>query len=146
MTIEEACEIFQNHQKIKRTLDVLVEVGLGYLTLGQPATTLSGGEAQRLKLSRELSRRPKGRCFYVFDEPSTGLHFQDIELLLSAIQRLVDEGHTAIVIEHNTDIIKTSDYVIDLGPGGGEHGGTIVYAGFINQFKKSKESITAKYL
>jgi excinuclease ABC subunit A len=124
----------------------LNDVGLGYIKLGQPATTLSGGEAQRLKLSRELSKRPRGKCLYVLDEPTTGLHFQDIKILLKAINRLVEDGHTVVVIEHNLDVIKSCDYVVDLGPEGGDEGGYIVAEGTPEVVAKSKKSITGKFL
>ncbi|MFT6068752.1 MAG: excinuclease ABC subunit A [Bacteriovoracaceae bacterium] len=146
MSIEEGAEFFTNHTSIKRTLDVLNDVGLGYIKLGQPATTLSGGEAQRLKLSRELSKRPRGKCLYVLDEPTTGLHFQDIKILLKAINRLVEDGHTVVVIEHNLDVIKSCDYVVDLGPEGGDEGGYIVAEGTPEVVAKSKKSITGKFL
>ncbi|MBK23813.1 MAG: excinuclease ABC subunit A [Halobacteriovorax sp.] len=146
LSIEEAAEFFKNHTSIKRTLDVLNDVGLGYIKLGQPATTLSGGEAQRLKLSRELSKRPRGKCLYVLDEPTTGLHFQDIKILLKAINKLVDAGHTVIVIEHNLDVVKSADFVIDLGPEGGDAGGNLVAAGTPEEVAKSKKSITGKFL
>lgn len=146
MSIEEGCEFFIHHTSIKRTLDVLNSVGLGYIKLGQPATTLSGGEAQRLKLSRELSKRPRGKCFYVLDEPTTGLHFQDIKILLNAINKLVDAGHTVLVIEHNLDVIKSSDYIIDLGPEGGDEGGYVVATGTPEEVAKVKKSITGKFL
>ena len=128
LSIEEAEEFFKNHTKMYRVLSTLTSVGLGYMKLGQPATTLSGGEAQRLKLSRELSKRTKGHCLYVLDEPTTGLHFQDIKILLGALQQLVEQGHTLLIIEHNLDVIKTADWVIDLGPEGGTGGGQIVAA------------------
>jgi excinuclease ABC subunit A len=146
MSIEEGCEFFKNHTKNSRILETLRSVGLGYMKLGQPATTLSGGEAQRLKLSRELSKRTKGHCLYVLDEPTTGLHFQDIKILLSALQQLVDQGHTLLVIEHNLDVIKTADYVIDLGPEGGSGGGEIVAAGTPEEVARNAKSITGKYL
>lgn len=146
MSIEEAAEFFKNHTSIKRNLDVLNDVGLGYIKLGQPATTLSGGEAQRLKLSRELSKRPRGKCLYVLDEPTTGLHFQDIKILLGAINKLVDAGHSVVIIEHNLDVIKSSDYVIDLGPEGGDAGGQIVAHGTPEEIVKSKKSLTGKFL
>jgi excinuclease ABC subunit A len=146
MSIEEGAEFFKNHTSIKRTLDVLNDVGLGYIKLGQPATTLSGGEAQRLKLSRELSKRPRGKCLYVLDEPTTGLHFQDIKILLKAINRLVEEGHTVVIIEHNLDVIKSCDYVVDLGPEGGDEGGYLVAEGTPEAVAKNKKSITGKYL
>jgi excinuclease ABC subunit A len=146
MSIEESCEFFKNHTKLSRVVETLNAVGLGYMKLGQPATTLSGGEAQRLKLSRELSKRTKGHCLYVLDEPTTGLHFQDIKILLSALQKLVDQGHTLLVIEHNLDVIKTADWVIDLGPEGGSGGGEIVATGTPEEVAKNAKSITGKYL
>jgi excinuclease ABC subunit A len=146
LTIEEALQFFINHPKISKTLSTLIEVGLGYIKLGQPATTLSGGEAQRLKLSKELSKRTKGHCLYVLDEPTTGLHFNDIKLLLLAIQKLVNSDNTVIVIEHNIDVIKSCHHIIDLGPEGGVNGGKIVYTGKPKDIKKCKQSLTGKYL
>jgi excinuclease ABC subunit A len=146
MSIEEGAEFFKNHTKIFRVLDTLNSVGLGYMKLGQPATTLSGGEAQRLKLSRELSKRTKGHCLYVLDEPTTGLHFQDIKILLGALKQLVDQGHTLLVIEHNLDVIKTADWVIDMGPEGGNGGGMIIDEGTPEQISKIAKSYTGKYL
>ncbi len=146
MSIEEGAEFFKNHTKLSRILSTLNSVGLGYMKLGQPATTLSGGEAQRLKLSRELSKRTKGHCLYVLDEPTTGLHFQDIKILLSALQQLVEQGHTLLVIEHNLDVIKTADWVIDLGPEGGSGGGQIIAEGTPEQVSKNPKSHTGKYL
>jgi excinuclease ABC subunit A len=146
MTIEEGAEFFKNHTKIFRVLDTLNSVGLGYMKLGQPATTLSGGEAQRLKLSRELSKRTKGHTLYVLDEPTTGLHFQDIKILLEALKKLVEQGNTLLIIEHNLDVIKTADYVIDLGPEGGSGGGQIVAEGTPEEVAKNSKSSTGKYL
>jgi excinuclease ABC subunit A len=146
MSIEEAQPFFENHKKINRILETLNSVGLGYMKLGQPSTTLSGGEAQRLKLSRELSKQTKGKCLYVLDEPTTGLHFRDIKVLLAAINRLVDHGHTVIIIEHNLDVIKTADHIIDLGPDGGKYGGTIVAQGTPEAVAKVKGSHTAMFL
>lgn len=146
MSIEEAVTFFENHPKVARTLRVLNEVGLGYIKLGQPATTLSGGEAQRMKLSRELSKSTKGNTLYVLDEPTTGLHFNDIRILLKALNRLVDLGHTLLIIEHNLDVIKTADWVIDLGPEGGKKGGEIVAFGTPEQVSKSKRSHTGRFL
>ncbi len=146
LTIEEALKFFNNHQSIFRKLDVLNRVGLGYIKLGQPATTLSGGEAQRLKLTRELSKITRGNCLYVLDEPTTGLHFSDIAILLDAINQLIDNGHSVIIIEHNLDIIKNADYIIDLGPGGGDKGGKIVITGNPEIVARSKESSTGQYL
>jgi excinuclease ABC subunit A len=122
------------------------EVGLGYIKLGQPATTLSGGEAQRLKLSRELSKSTKGSTLYVLDEPTTGLHFEDINILLIALNKLIDHGHSLLVIEHNLDVIKTADWVIDLGPDGGKHGGRIIAEGTPESVAKIKGSYTGHYL
>ncbi len=146
MTIEEAMNFFENHKLIHRALKTMNDVGLGYLKLGQSSTTLSGGEAQRLKLSRELSKSTKGHCLYVLDEPTTGLHFKDVQVLLDAMNRLVDQGHSMVVIEHNLDVIKSSDYVIDLGPDGGVNGGQIVAEGPPEKIVKIKKSITGKYL
>jgi len=124
----------------------LQEVGLGYLTLGQSAVTLSGGEAQRVKLSTELSKKDTGKTFYILDEPTTGLHFQDISLLLNVLNKLVNRGNSVLVIEHNMDVIKVADYIIDLGPEGGDGGGTLLYQGTPEGLLKVKESHTAKYL
>lgn len=146
MTISEAVPFFANHTKINRVLSTLDSVGLGYMTLGQPATTLSGGEAQRLKLSRELAKRTKGHCLYVLDEPTTGLHFEDIKLLLAAINDLVEQGHSVLVIEHNLDVIKSADWVIDLGPEGGVNGGEILGFGTPEDIAKIKASHTGKFL
>jgi len=146
MTIEDALEFFNAVPVIKRKLDTLVSVGLTYITLGQSATTLSGGEAQRVKLSRELSKRDTGKTLYILDEPTTGLHFHDIEQLLVVLHKLRDHGNTLIVIEHNLDVIKTADWVIDLGPEGGSGGGEIVITGTPEQITKCKKSYTGKYL
>jgi len=146
MTIEDASEFFKNIPKIKRKVDTLVDVGLGYMRLGQPATTLSGGEAQRVKLASELHRRSTGRTLYVLDEPTTGLHIADIDRLLEVLQRLVENGDSVLVIEHNLDVIKTADYVIDLGPEGGVRGGTIVATGTPEEICKVQESYTGMFL
>ncbi|HXH75079.1 MAG TPA: excinuclease ABC subunit UvrA [Bacteriovoracaceae bacterium] len=146
MSIEEAEGFFENHPKVNRALKVLNAVGLGYIKLGQPATTLSGGEAQRMKLSRELSKSVKGNTLYVLDEPTTGLHFEDINILLQALTRLIDQGHSLLVIEHNLDVIKTADWVIDLGPEGGKGGGMIVAEGTPEMVAKARGSYTGKYL
>ncbi|WP_034672112.1 excinuclease ABC subunit UvrA [Ectobacillus panaciterrae] len=146
MTIEDAVEFFENIPKIKRKLQTLADVGLEYMKLGQPATTLSGGEAQRVKLASELHRRSNGRTLYILDEPTTGLHVDDIARLLKVLQRLVENGDTVLVIEHNLDVIKTADYIVDLGPEGGDKGGQIVAAGTPEQVMKVKQSYTAKYL
>ena len=146
MTIEDALEFFNAVPVIKRKLDTLVSVGLTYITLGQSATTLSGGEAQRVKLSRELSKRDTGKTLYILDEPTTGLHFHDVEQLLAVLHKLRDHGNTLIVIEHNLDVIKTADWVIDLGPEGGSGGGEIVVTGTPEQISKCNQSYTGKYL
>jgi excinuclease ABC subunit A len=148
MTIEDACLFFENQPKIQRILDTLKSVGLGYITLGQSSTTLSGGEAQRIKLASELSKKGTGKTIYILDEPSTGLHFEDINLLLSVLQRLVNEGNTVLVIEHNLDIIKVADYIVDIGPEGGRGGGTILFSGTPEDLVKKAEAIsyTSKYL
>jgi len=147
MTVSEAREFFQSFHDIHDKLAVLEDVGLGYIHLGQSATTLSGGEAQRIKLATELSRRATGDTVYILDEPTTGLHFDDIKKLLGVLNRLVDAGNTVIVIEHNMDVIKTADWIIDLGPEGGDGGGRIVVTGEPEEvIKYHKESHTAKYL
>ena len=146
MTVEQGVNFFQNLPKIHRKLKVLDEVGLGYITLGQHATTLSGGEAQRVKLATELSKKDTGKTFYILDEPTTGLHFQDIQHLLDVLNILVNKGNTVLIIEHNMDVIKVSDYIIDLGPEGGEAGGFIVGSGTPEQIAAIKESYTGKYL
>ncbi len=146
MTIEQAQHFFEGIPKINRILKTLNSVGLGYVKIGQPSTTLSGGEAQRIKLATELSKKSTGKTFYILDEPSTGLHFEDIRLLNEVIDRLVDEGNTVLIIEHNMDIIKVADYIIDIGPDGGRKGGEIIAQGKPSDFIKNKKSITAKYL
>jgi excinuclease ABC subunit A len=146
MTVEDALEFFANIPRIKRKLQTLYDVGLGYMKLGQPATTLSGGEAQRVKLAAELHRRSNGRTLYILDEPTTGLHVDDIARLLKVLQRLVDNGDTVLVIEHNLDVIKTADYIIDLGPEGGEHGGQIVATGTPEEVAEAENSYTGRYL
>jgi len=146
MTVENATEFFQNIPKIHRKLQTLMDVGLGYINLGQPATTLSGGEAQRVKLASELYRRSTGRTIYILDEPTTGLHVDDIDRLLKVLHRLVDSGETVLVIEHNLDVIKTADYLIDLGPEGGSGGGTVIATGTPEDIVKIEESYTGRYL
>ncbi|MCX5751613.1 MAG: excinuclease ABC subunit UvrA, partial [Candidatus Saganbacteria bacterium] len=146
MTVEEALGLFENIPQIKRKLETINDVGLGYIKLGQPATTLSGGEAQRVKLATELALRSTGKTLYLLDEPTTGLHFDDINKLLSVLNRLTDAGNTLIVIEHNLDVIKTADHLIDLGPGGGDEGGYIVAEGTPEEVAKVKGSYTARYL
>ncbi|HAR2918113.1 TPA: excinuclease ABC subunit UvrA [Staphylococcus aureus] len=146
MTVEEATQFFENIPKIKRKLQTLVDVGLGYVTLGQQATTLSGGEAQRVKLASELHKRSTGKSIYILDEPTTGLHVDDISRLLKVLNRLVENGDTVVIIEHNLDVIKTADYIIDLGPEGGSGGGTIVATGTPEDIARTKSSYTGKYL
>ena len=146
MTVDEAFVFFENIPSIKNRLKLLQEVGLGYVKLGQPATTLSGGEAQRIKLSKELAKKATGQTLYILDEPTTGLHFEDINKLLKVLHRFVEQGNTVVVIEHNLDVIKTADYIIDLGPEGGDGGGKIIATGTPEQIVKVKESYTGKYL
>ncbi len=146
MTVEEALEFFRPVPNVAGKLQTLYDVGLGYIHLGQPATTLSGGEAQRIKLSTELSRRATGKTLYVLDEPTTGLHFADVEKLLQVLHRIVDTGNTVVVIEHNLDVIKTADWIIDLGPEGGERGGRIVAKGTPEQVAAAPGSATGEYL
>jgi len=146
MTVDEALEFFENIPIIKRILQVLKDVGLGYIKLGQPATTLSGGEAQRIKLAAELKRRATGQTFYIMDEPTTGLHFDDVNKLVAVIHRLVDKGNTVVVIEHNMDVIKNADYIIDLGPEGGEDGGCIVATGTPEEIAQNELSYTGRFL
>ena len=146
MTIEDALEFFENRSNIKRRLQTLFDVGLGYVKLGQPATTLSGGEAQRVKLAYELQRRPTGKTLYILDEPTTGLHTDDVSRLITVLQRIVNNGDSVVIIEHNLDVIKVADYIIDLGPEGGNRGGTIVATGTPEQVAKVEESYTGKYL
>jgi excinuclease ABC subunit A len=146
MTIEDARQFFDAIPMVSRKLQTLIDVGLSYIHLGQSATTLSGGEAQRIKLARELSRRDTGRTLYVLDEPTTGLHFYDIEQLLKVLHRLRDAGNTIVIIEHNLDVVKTADWIIDLGPEGGEKGGEIIACGTPEQIAKHKSSYTGKFL
>ena len=146
LSIEEASEFFKNIPKIKKKLVTLYDVGLGYIRLGQQATTLSGGEAQRVKLATELSRVSQDRTFYILDEPTTGLHFEDINLLLAVLQRLVDRGNTVVVIEHNLDVIKSADWVIDLGPEGGEEGGQLIFSGTPEKLSEYPGSYTGTFL
>ena len=146
MTVEEACDFFSAVPVVERKLQTLLEVGLGYIRLGQSATTLSGGEAQRVKLAQELSKRDTGRTLYILDEPTTGLHFHDIDLLLKVLNRLRDAGNTVVVIEHNLDVIKTADWIIDLGPEGGDGGGRIIAEGTPEDVAEVPESYTGRYL
>ncbi len=146
MTIQENLEFFENIPAIRRKLQTLCDVGLGYLKLGQPAPTLSGGEAQRIKLSRELSKRATGRTLYILDEPTTGLHFDDVKKLLNVLTRLVDKGNTVVVIEHNLDVIKTADWIIDLGPEGGDEGGRVIAEGTPEAIASNPASYTGQFL
>ncbi len=146
MSVTEALAFFGNIPQIKRKLQTLFDVGLGYVRLGQPATTLSGGEAQRVKLAKELHRKQTGRTFYILDEPTTGLHFEDVRQLIDVLQRLVDAGNTVLVIEHNLDVIKVADRIIDLGPEGGNGGGKIVVSGTPEKVAACKESYTGRFL
>ncbi|MFA5090993.1 MAG: excinuclease ABC subunit UvrA [Candidatus Omnitrophota bacterium] len=146
ISVEEACELFENIPRIKNILDYLYDVGLGYITLGQAATTLSGGEAQRVKLASELCKRATGKTFYILDEPTTGLHFADVQKLLSVLQKLVDKGNTVVVIEHNLDVVKCADYIIDLGPEGGDKGGGLLFSGTPEELIKVKDSHTSQFL
>ncbi len=146
MTIDEACAFFQPIPKIYRKLETLQQVGLGYLRMGQPATTLSGGEAQRVKLATELARRGTGQTLYILDEPTTGLHFEDVRRLLSVLHQLVNQGNTVLVIEHNLDVIKTADWIVDMGPEGGSGGGTVVVQGTPEEVAACERSHTGQYL
>lgn len=146
MTVAEALKFFEHLPKIKRKLQTIADVGLGYVQLGQAATTLSGGEAQRMKLASELYKKSDGHNFYILDEPTTGLHVDDIKRLLMVLQRLVDQGNTVVVIEHNLDVIKSADWVIDLGPEGGDLGGQIVATGTPEDIVQVAESYTGQYL
>jgi excinuclease ABC subunit A len=146
MSVNETLELFRNIPAIKSKLQTLSDVGLGYIKLGQSATTLSGGEAQRVKLSTELSKRATGDTLYILDEPTTGLHFADTDKLLAVLQRLVSAGNTVLVVEHNLDVVKTADHIIDLGPEGGDEGGRVVASGMPEEIVKVKSSYTGKYL
>ena len=146
MTIEDALEFFDNRPSIKKRIKVLYDVGLGYIKLGQPATTLSGGEAQRVKLAFELQKKPTGKTLYILDEPTTGLHSDDVSRLLVVLQRIVDSGNTVLVIEHNLDVIKVADHIIDLGPGGGDKGGNIIATGTPEEIAENPKSYTGQYL
>ena len=146
MTVEEGLHFFDGIPSIQRKLQTLYDVGLGYIKIGQPATTISGGEAQRVKLATELSKRATGRTFYILDEPTTGLHSADVAKLLEVLQRLCDAGNTVLVIEHNLDVIKCADHIIDLGPEGGDGGGTVVATGTPEQVAQHPTSYTGQYL
>ena len=146
MTVDEALEFFEDIPNIRRKLQLMADVGLGYIKLGQPSTTLSGGEAQRIKLAKELSKMPTGRTLYILDEPTTGLHFEDVRKLIDVLHKLVDNGNTVLVIEHNLDVIKNADWVIDLGPEGGDDGGYLVAEGTPEDVAKVEGSYTGMYL
>ncbi len=146
MTCEEALGFFQNIPAIRKKLQTLYDVGLGYIQLGQPAPTLSGGEAQRVKLATELSRKATGQTLYILDEPTVGLHFEDVKRLLHVLKKLVEKGNTVLVIEHNLDVVKSMDWIIDLGPEGGDEGGEVVAFGSPEQVAKIKKSYTGQYL
>ena len=142
----QARELFKNHPKITHILDTLIQVGLSYIKLGQAATTLSGGEAQRIKLARELAKRDTGDTLYILDEPTTGLHFQDVRMLIAVLQRLTDAGNTVVIIEHNLDVVKIADWVIDIGPEGGSNGGEVLAAGSPEKVVGNEHSHTGRYL
>ena len=146
MTVEEALEFFKNLPSIQNKMQTLYDVGLSYIRLGQPSTQLSGGEAQRIKLATELSKRSTGKTIYILDEPTTGLHFEDVNKLVEILRRLSEGGNTVVVIEHNLDVIKTADYIIDMGPEGGDGGGTVVATGTPEEVAQVKQSYTGKYL
>ena len=146
MTVEEGLSFFENYPKIARKLQTLYDVGLGYIKIGQSSTTLSGGEAQRVKLAAELSRRGTGKTIYILDEPTTGLHTDDVAKLLVVLNRLCENGNTVLVIEHNLDVIKTADHIIDLGPEGGDGGGTVVVTGTPEEVAACERSYTGQYL
>src|SRR5690606_36854031 len=143
MSIDEAVVFFENIPSMYRKIKTLQDVGLGYITLGQSSTTLSGGEAQRVKLATELSKKDTGNTFYILDEPTTGLHFEDVNVLLGVIHRLVDRGNTVLIIEHNLDVVKVADWVIDMGPEGGKKGGKLLFSGIPEDLIKQKNSETA---
>jgi excinuclease ABC subunit A len=146
MTINQAVEFFENVPDILRKIKTIQDVGLGYIKLGQPSTTLSGGESQRVKLAAELSKRDTGKTFYILDEPTTGLHFEDIRILMQVLHKLVDRGNTVVVIEHNFDVICQADHIIDMGPEGGRRGGLILATGTPEEVARSRKGYTPKYL
>ena len=146
MTINQAVEFFENVPSILQKIKTIQDVGLGYLKLGQPSTTLSGGESQRVKLATELSKRDTGKTMYILDEPTTGLHFEDIRILMDVVSRLVDRGNTVIIIEHNLDVIKQADYIIDMGPDGGRNGGTLLSTGTPEEVAQSDKGYTPRFL
>jgi excinuclease ABC subunit A len=146
MSISEACAFFEAIPKIYRKIKMIQDVGLGYITLGQSSTTLSGGEAQRIKLASELSKKDTGNTFYILDEPTTGLHFEDIRVLLEVLTILVEKGNTVLIIEHNLDVVKQADYIIDIGPEGGRYGGELIFQGTPEKIIKNENSHTARFL
>ncbi|MNV59064.1 UvrABC system protein A [compost metagenome] len=146
MSINDAVDFFENVPSIYRKIKTLQDVGLGYITLGQSSTTLSGGEAQRVKLATELSKKDTGNTFYILDEPTTGLHFEDVNVLMGVINRLVDRGNTVLIIEHNLDVVKSADWVVDIGPEGGKEGGQVLFEGTPENLIKNKKSETARFL
>ena len=146
MTINQAVEFFENVPDILRKIKTIQDVGLGYIKLGQSSTTLSGGESQRVKLATELSKKDTGKTVYILDEPTTGLHFEDIRILMDVLQRLVDRGNTVIIIEHNLDVIKLADYIIDMGPEGGRKGGTVLSTGTPEEVAQSQLGFTPRFL
>jgi excinuclease ABC subunit A len=146
MTVEEAADLFKAVPAIREKMDTLKRVGLGYVKVGQQATTLSGGEAQRVKLAKELARRSTGRTLYLLDEPTTGLHFHDVAQLLDVLHELVDQGNTMVVIEHNLEVVKTADWIVDMGPEGGDAGGEVVATGTPEQIARNPKSYTGRYL
>lgn len=146
MTVEEAVDFFENVPSIRKKIETLNDVGLSYIKLGQPSTELSGGEAQRIKLATELSRRSTGKTIYVLDEPTTGLHFADVHKLVNILHKLVETGNTVVVIEHNLDVIKTADYIIDMGPEGGARGGTVVCSGTPEKVAQNSKSYTGQFV
>ncbi len=146
MTVEDALEYFKGHSKILQIIQTLYDVGLGYIKLGQPSTTLSGGEAQRIKLATYLSKKQTGKTLFILDEPTTGLHSADVQRLVDIIDRLTDKGNTVIIIEHNMDVIKRADYIVDLGPEGGDDGGTVVATGTPEQLAECEKSYTGEFL
>ena len=146
MNIDQALEFFENIPSITQKIRTIKEVGLGYITLGQQSTTLSGGEAQRVKLATELSKKDTGKTFYILDEPTTGLHFEDVRILVDVLQKLVEKGNTVVVIEHNLDVIKVADWIIDIGPEGGSGGGLLIDEGTPETIVKNNKGYTAQYL
>ena len=146
MTINQAVEFFENQPNILNKIKTIQDVGLGYIKLGQPSTTLSGGESQRVKLSAELSKRDTGRTIYILDEPTTGLHFEDIRILMDVLNKLVKKGNTVIIIEHNLDVIKQADYIIDMGPSGGKGGGEVVAQGTPEEIVSARKGFTSEFL